>query len=141
MVQTVGGRRRPMRMRLGFAVLAILLLALGSSARATDWSVEIVDFQFSQPLLSIETGDSVTWTNTVITGHTVTSGTPCTPDGLFDSGTLGLNDTFGYRFNDPGDFPYFCIPHCAGGMTASVHVAGAPATLAQTWGKIRALYR
>jgi plastocyanin len=131
-----------MRMRIGFAVLVMVLLAIGSSARATNWSVEIVDFQFSEPLLSIQTGDSVTWTCTTASGHTVTSGTNCNPDGLFNSGTLGLNDTFGYRFNAEGDFPYYCIPHCLGGMTASVHVeTNPPATLEQTWGEIRSLYR
>lgn len=131
-----------MRMRQWFAVLAISLLAVGSNAGATDWSVEIVDNQFNPSLLSIEIGDSVTWTCTTVTNHTVTSGTNCTPDGLFDSGLLGLNDTFGYRFNNEGSYPYFCIPHCAGGMTGSIHVEPfAPATLAQTWGKIRALYR
>jgi plastocyanin len=129
-------------MRYALAVLAILLLAIGSGARAADWSIEIVDFAFSELLLSIEPGDSVTWVCTTASGHTVTSGSSCTPSGLFNSGTLGLNETFGYRFNDEGDFPYFCIPHCAGGMTASVHVeTNPPATLAQTWGEIRALYR
>jgi plastocyanin len=85
----------------------------------------------------------VTWTNTVVTGHTVTSGSDCTPDGLFDSGGLLLDDTFGFRFEAEGSFPYFCIPHCLfNNMTGVVEVeATPPATLVNTWGEIRALYR
>lgn len=131
-----------MRTPARILLLSVVLLAAGSGALATNWEVEIVDFQFLPSPLTIAAGDSVTWHNNVITGHTVTSGSGCSADGLFNSGTLGLDDLFGFRFETSGSYPYFCIPHCLSDMRGVVEVeTNPPATLINTWGKIRTLYR
>jgi plastocyanin len=80
---------------------------------------------FSPAALTIQPGDTVTWVWQG-NGHSVTSGTPGQPSGLFDSGVHDTNFTFSFTFPDAGTFPYFCMPHglCCG-MVGSVTVAGA----------------
>ncbi|MEQ8716340.1 MAG: plastocyanin/azurin family copper-binding protein [Acidimicrobiales bacterium] len=70
---------------------------------------------YSPSVITVEAGTTVTWTNNDGVVHTVTSGTSngttATPDGLFDSGSLELRDTFSVTFSEPGEYPYFCTPH------------------------------
>ncbi len=60
-------------------------------------------------------GTTVVWTNDDAIAHTVTSGTSDgsrgSADGIFDSGFMNTGDTFSYTFDEPGEFPYFCLPH------------------------------
>jgi hypothetical protein len=51
------------------------------SSTPSSLAVTIVDFAFQPATLGVDTGQTVVWTNTGATGHTVTSDT-----GLFDSG-------------------------------------------------------
>lgn len=64
----------------------------------------------------INAGDTVVWTNTDTTSHTITSGEDGIPDGSFDSSPnfnpiLIPGQTFNHRFNKPGEYPYFCALH------------------------------
>ena len=43
--------------------------------------------------------------------HTVTSGTPGSPDGTFKSEALADGATFSFAFTAAGTFPYFCSIH------------------------------
>jgi plastocyanin len=43
--------------------------------------------------------------------HTVTSGTPPNPDGVFDSGMMLVNQTFEFTFTDTGEYDYYCLLH------------------------------
>ncbi len=52
--------------------------------------------------------------------HSVTSGTPPTPDGKFDSGFFTLGKSYSFTFTQPGDYTYFCKRHKS--MTATVRV-------------------
>lgn len=65
--------------------------------------------------LEVPVGTTVRWTNEDAIAHTVTSGvsdgTTGDGDGRFDSGFLEQGDSFTYTFTEPGEFPYFCIPH------------------------------
>jgi len=62
--------------------------------------------------VTIGVGEEVTWTNTDITAHTVTSGTAADgPDGTYDSGLWLGGDTFSWTFDEAGTFDYFCIVH------------------------------
>jgi plastocyanin len=88
--------------------------------------VDMTDFSFDPDSVTVDQGDTVVWINQVTTNHTTTSGVPCTPDGIWDSGLMAQNDSFSYVFEFPGDYPYFCTPHCAGGMTGNVEVTMAP---------------
>jgi plastocyanin len=68
----------------------------------------------------------VTWTNVDAIVHTVTSGDSDgrvgTPSGLFDSGDMVQGDQFSFTFDEPGTYPYYCVPHPW--MTGTVIVEG-----------------
>ncbi len=62
---------------------------------------------YSENVLEIAVGDTVTWTNTDETMmHTVTA-----VDGSFDSGMVASGATFSHTFTEAGEFEYFCTPH------------------------------
>jgi plastocyanin len=70
---------------------------------------------------TISSGTTITWTNKDNYPHTVTSGVPGAPDGLFNSGNMNGGATFSYKFNSAGIFKYYCIIHGAM-MTATMTV-------------------
>jgi amicyanin len=97
-------------------------LAMASGARAgTSHAVEIADFAFSPQTLTIQVGDTVTWTNLDQVEHTATSTT-----GAFDSGLFGQNQSYSFTFTEPGTYDYLCTPHPS--MTGRIIVQAAPAT-------------
>ena len=61
--------------------------------------------------LEINSGEMITWTNTDSAAHTVTSGVPGTPDGVFDSGMILANQSWEFTFADSGEYDYYCIVH------------------------------
>jgi len=61
--------------------------------------------------VSISAGDEVTWSNDDTAAHTVTSGTPGSPDGNFDSSLFMAGDTFSVTLDESGEYPYFCMVH------------------------------
>ena len=120
------GRRRSVSV-LSMAVVAGLFVAgcsqhqdpMGPSGGEVV-EIEIRNFEFSQPLLQIERGTTVRWRNTTTTYHTVT------PDGHTawrEWQTSGQDQTFEVRFDDPGTFPYYCMPHRPLGMTGTIVVS------------------
>jgi len=116
--------------------MGLALLLNGSVFGAATHNVDIVNFAFSPPTLTIPPGDAVLWTmQDAFTAHTSTSGAnPPTADGLWDSGFLSQHQTFSHTFSTPGNYPYFCQPHFTF-MTASVTVSAAsnsPPTVAIT---------
>ena len=102
--------------KLNWGLCATTLL-ITASARSATQDVSIIGFSFQPPSVSINTGDSVRWTENEDGFHTTTS-----DDGLWDSGVLPLNGQFSFQFTAPGDYPYHCTTHPF--MTASVSVAG-----------------
>ncbi len=89
---------------------------------------------FSPSTVTISVGDTVRWT-WASSGHSVTSGTPCTVDGQFCSPddmncSLGVLSNMGtvyeHTFTQAGTYSYFCHAHCALGMTGTVTVETAP---------------
>ena len=69
---------------------------------------------FDPPEITINVGESVTWTNMdIIVPHTATSGNPEDADfgSVFLSARLGINDSFTHTFDEPGEFIYFCEVH------------------------------
>lgn len=90
-------------------------------------------FAFDPSTVNINVGDTVRWT-WAGSGHSVTSGDPCTADGDFCSpddtncalGTLNnIGFVYEHTFVDAGTFSYFCFAHCAFGMTGTVNVGPA----------------
>ena len=75
--------------------------------------------------VTVDVGGEVTWTNDDSAGHTITSGSAKSgPDGTFDSGLVFPESTFKHKFEEAGEYPYYCIVHpwMAGTVTvASEH--------------------
>ena len=86
-------------------------------------AVSIKNMAFNPRTVTVHVGAKVVWTNDETTGmpHTVTSGTPGAPSGLFDSGTLTPGQSFQFVFNTPGTFVYYCRIHGAA-MTGAIVV-------------------
>ncbi len=62
--------------------------------------------------VKINVGDEVIWTNEDMAFHTVTSGNPTDgPDDLFDSGMFKIDEQFSHKFEESGNFDYFCTLH------------------------------
>ncbi|MCI0432863.1 MAG: plastocyanin/azurin family copper-binding protein [Gemmatimonadetes bacterium] len=69
----------------------------------------IRDFQFQPAEIRIPAGTRVTWVNcetTVLDFHTTTSDTD-----VWGSPEMQQSDVFSRVFNQPGRFPYHCVPH------------------------------
>jgi len=99
---------------------AAALTCPGGGTPVATTSVTVVDFSFEPACIVVAAGSTVTWTNTGMPIHTVTSdsGAPVT----FDSGALGSNGTFTFTFTSPGIVNYHCIPHQSLGMVGTVIV-------------------
>lgn len=103
-----------------FAIpLALMLLALPAAVRAANVPVNVLELSFSPRTVTIQVGDTVTWTNNSGDFHNVVA-----EDGSFDSGEPALSWTFSHTFNTPGTYDYFCEPHRFSGMTGTVVVQG-----------------
>ncbi|MGH2382845.1 MAG: cupredoxin domain-containing protein [Candidatus Limnocylindria bacterium] len=90
------------------AALAWLVLGVLTAlpARGGGHAVQIVDFAFSPATLTIQVGDTVTWTNADVVVHTATAGS-----GAFDSGDLAQGESYSVTFTEPGTYEYLCTPH------------------------------
>ena len=89
--------------------------------------VQIKNNFFSPKDITIAKGDTVVWFDAGISGHTTTSGTSCTPSGLWNSGALASGHSYQVIFDDThvsqtGNIPYYCTLHCSMGMVGSVTV-------------------
>ena len=91
----------------------------GASPGANE--VLIQGMAFNPATKTISVGTTITWTNKDAYTHTVTSGVPNSPDGLFNSGNLSNGDTFSFKFTSAGTFKYYCMIHGAM-MTATIIV-------------------
>jgi plastocyanin len=80
-------------------------------------TVEIRDFAFNPPELTVQPGTVVTWTNGDSETHTIES-----EGGSFSSPDLDSGATFSFTFNEPGTFPYICSIHTS--MHGTIVVEG-----------------
>nr|QBK87308.1 MAG: plastocyanin/azurin family copper binding protein [Marseillevirus LCMAC201] len=94
-------------------ITLFLILCWGTPTEGitTNFKVSIVDIGFKPVDITIKVGDTVIWSNEDPIWHTVTSGEPLEPNGIFNSERLNSGDTFKYTFNEIGKYPYYCIPH------------------------------
>ncbi|MBV8982821.1 MAG: cupredoxin family copper-binding protein [Acidimicrobiia bacterium] len=115
-----------MRRKLGVLLSALTAAALIAipAADAASGSVSIQNFSFQPHDVTVNVGDTVTWTmRDANTQHTVTA-----DDNSFSSSALSVGQTFSHTFSQAGTFTYHCNIHPS--MTGSVTVQGAapPAT-------------
>ena len=94
---------------------AVLLSVIAIAGPALAESVSIGDNFYSPATVTINAGDSVTWTNGGNSPHTVTSN-----DGLFDSSPdcpnnidacIGPGEGYTHTFSSVGTFDYYCKVH------------------------------
>ena len=62
-------------------------------------------------IITIDSGNQVTWLNEDSAFHSVTSGFYGEPSDLFDSGHLDPYESFTFDFNEEGTYDYFCTLH------------------------------
>ena len=93
-------------------------------------SVNVQNFAFDPPNITVAPGTTVTWVNNDQAPHTVTATDPA---GAFDSGTLQPGQSFSFTFTQPGTtYAYYCAIHPS--MTGTVTVTGGGAAVAQAGG-------
>ncbi len=117
------------------ARIALLLALYPTVAGAATVTVTVGNncLCFSPASVTIHRGDTVQWTwssggyNSPM--HSSTSGTPGSPNGLWDSGLQEPGAAFTYTFNTVGTFHYYCTKHgqCCG-MTGVVTVTNPTST-------------
>ena len=73
---------------------------------AASTGVTISDFQFSPATVTVNIGDTVTWTNDGPTPHSATSSS-----GGFDTGIMDAGQSGSHTFTEAGTFAYICTPH------------------------------
>jgi len=110
--------------RSALTVAAVAVLTC--SAAAETYVVTAEDTSFNPPDVNVMPGDTIRWEYGSGYPHTVTSGTDCEGDDLFDAELDGGNPVFEWTVPDdaPDTIPYFCGPHCSMGMVGAIHVHG-----------------
>ena len=88
----------------------IVGMTLGLTAPA-EQSVAIQTFQFKPTPIEVPAGARVSFTNEDDITHTITSGTPESPDGKFSHRLEGKGATATVELGKPGVYPYFCERH------------------------------
>ena len=96
----------------------VLVLALVGPAAAADQTVTIASLQFQPATVTVEVGDTVTWSNQDGVPHTATA-----DDGSFDTGTISGGASASQTFTTAGSIPYHCEVHPS--MTGTVVVQAA----------------
>jgi plastocyanin len=94
----------------GTAVALGLLVTLGAPA-GTEQSVTIQTFQFKPTPIEVLAGSRVSFTNEDDITHTITSGSPESPDGKFRHRLEGKGAAATVDLTKPGVYPYFCERH------------------------------
>lgn len=79
----------------------------------------IEDFSFQPASVTVNVGDSVTWTNADEAAHSATA-----DDGSFDTGTFGKGESRSHEFTEAGTYSYICTPHPSMKGTVRVVAAG-----------------
>ena len=99
------------------AFCALAALSAGAAV-AADQSVSISGFAFNPATVTVNVGDSVTWTNNDDVPHTATA-----DNGSFNTGQLGSGDSDSVTFKSAGTFAYHCSVHPSMNGTVVVQAA------------------
>ncbi len=74
-------------------------------------TVQIKDFLYDPPAISVPVGATITFINEDSAPHTATSGSSPSADGVFDTGTLTKGQSKSVKVTKAGTFAYFCAIH------------------------------
>jgi plastocyanin len=93
------------------AIQAMLwtVVASGASVMAAEPAatrIEVKNFMFMPTTLTVNAGDKVTWVNKDDEPHTVVSDT-----GAFRSRAIDTDESFSYKFDQPGTYRFTCSIH------------------------------
>ncbi|MGQ0843116.1 MAG: cupredoxin domain-containing protein [Sporichthyaceae bacterium] len=90
------------------AMAGAAVFAPHGSAFAADTAVDIQDYSYRAPEVTVSVGDAVTWTNRDGVRHDVkTKKGPAE----FASKLLAQGESFTFTFAKAGVYEYFCSPH------------------------------
>src|SRR5207302_10988872 len=106
----------PSRLRLILVVVAFLLSCAGNGNPTMgpppgNITVTIKDNFFDPANVTVSAGTTIIWQHQGNANHTVTSGSPSSLTGLFDSALLTTGQSFQFTFSQTGTIPYFCRVH------------------------------
>lgn len=97
----------------------VLMVGIGAgTALAADRTVTISGFSFSPNTVTVNVGDTVTWTNQDASTHTATS------SGNFNTGNIPEGGSKSVTFNSAGTFDYICTIHPTMQGTVVVRATG-----------------
>src|SRR5438034_11344949 len=107
-----------LRVRVLAAIIGPLMVFCPAMASAVTVTVTVGDggLFFTPSSVTIHPGDTVHWTWSP-SGHSTTSGSSRSPNGIWNSGTLNQRATIDHTFNTVASFHYYCTRHCHRGMT------------------------
>jgi plastocyanin len=91
---------------LSVAILGGMGSSIAAAAETEAPKVVVKDFMFTPISLTVKAGSTVTWVNLDDEPHTVVSNTQ-----LFRSGALDTNETFSFKFIEPGTYHFTCSIH------------------------------
>jgi plastocyanin len=111
---------RMRRWTLAAAAAALAMWVGAGSVLAADGAVTIAGFAFDPASVTIQVGDSVTWTNQDSTAHTATAA------GAFDTGNIASGASATVTSDTAGTFAYVCSIHPTMTGTVVVQAASAP---------------
>jgi len=108
-------------------ITAILCTFVALNFAVAQHQVSVLNNFFSPQNLTIQVGETVTWTNN--SGVHNVNGTQATyPNNpqSFGNGNAAFGWTFSHTFNIPGTYNYRCDPHVSVNMIGTITVMGAP---------------
>ena len=122
-------RRKKDIMRNRFVTLCAVALCASSVSAQIQHNVSIRNERFTPEVVKVEPGDTIRWANTTLFGSaTITSGAPCTADGLFQLGISGGpfgNNSVTWQVpldSAFGEIPYFDPGSCKDGMIGLIRI-------------------
>ncbi|WP_158606926.1 plastocyanin/azurin family copper-binding protein [Paenibacillus ginsengarvi] len=77
------------------------------------YAMDIFNFEFTQPEITIEAGSSITFTNKDNMQHNVVSDSLVDGKPLFQTPLFGQGESYTLTFDKPGEYTYYCAPHKA----------------------------
>jgi amicyanin len=108
------GERGRSLWRIGVAAMMLSVLASLAGAQAKH-QVKIDGVAFEPPILQVNAGDTVTWTNNYKQPHMISTFKKVkgasVQDGMVDSPMLKTGESFSSKFDKPGTYEYFCPIH------------------------------